>query len=434
MRPSFRGIAKMLIILSCMLLTGCYDATEIDDLAYASAIGLDKGTTNELRMTLQIMVPTAIAGGGGSGDSGGVGGKETSTVTTIETPTVYSGFTMINNYLTKQINVSHAKLLVISEDLAKEGIGQYIHALIRGREFRGTIHVAVSKCKAEDYIKEVKPILEANVSKYHELRHSSYQYTSFTTSSQLIDFYLRQECTCSQAVANLVDKSKYKSTDEFTNDESTYMKKGRTKPLEGDYLAGGIPQVGEVKNEVMGLAVFDGDKMVGELDGEETTFFLMLSGQFKRAYITFTDPLVNDQYIVLDVRQRGAPRKNTILQNDMPYCEAELSLEADILSIQSEINYESVENLPILERAAEDFIRTGIYRFLEKTTKELNSDICAFGMELKKKMMLWEDWERINWLSRYKDASFNINVKMHIRRTGLIIRTSPDFSSKGKNY
>ena len=40
-------------------------------------------------------------------------------------------------------------------------------------------------------------------------------------------------------------------------------------------------------------------------------------------------------------------------------------------------------------------------------------------------MMLWEDWERINWLSRYKDASFNINVKMHIRRTGLIIRTSP---------
>ena len=60
----------MLIILSCMLLTGCYDATEIDDLAYASAIGLDKGTTNELRMTLQIMVPTAIAGGGGSGDSG----------------------------------------------------------------------------------------------------------------------------------------------------------------------------------------------------------------------------------------------------------------------------------------------------------------------------------------------------------------------------
>ena len=43
---------------------------------------------------------------------------------------------MINNYLTKQINVSHAKLLVISEDLAKEGIGQYIHALIRGREFR----------------------------------------------------------------------------------------------------------------------------------------------------------------------------------------------------------------------------------------------------------------------------------------------------------
>lgn len=197
----------ILIILFCGTLTGCYDRKEIDDMAYVTAIGLDKGKTNFVKMTLQIAVPKAIGGGG---DEGGGGGDGSTTITTVETPTLYSGLNMINNYISKRINMSHAKVVVFSEEMAREGIHEYIHAMIRGREFRGSMYVVVARGSAEEYIRSVTPILEVNPTKYYEMNFQAYKYTGFTANAQLINFYLQEECSCSQAVAVLAGVSRYK--------------------------------------------------------------------------------------------------------------------------------------------------------------------------------------------------------------------------------
>jgi len=62
----------LIVILQCIILTGCFDKREPDDMAYPIALGFDKGSTNELRMTMQIAVPTNIAGG----ESGGGGWRK----------------------------------------------------------------------------------------------------------------------------------------------------------------------------------------------------------------------------------------------------------------------------------------------------------------------------------------------------------------------
>ena len=49
-----------LIFLICILLflvSGSYDARGLEDLSYAVAIGLDKGTDNLLRLSLQFSAP-----------------------------------------------------------------------------------------------------------------------------------------------------------------------------------------------------------------------------------------------------------------------------------------------------------------------------------------------------------------------------------------
>ncbi len=418
-------------IILLLAMCGCYDSKEIDDLAYASAIGLDTGKTNELKMTVQIMVPKDIGAGA---EAGGGERARTVTTTTVETPTIYSGLNLINNYISKQLNLSHAKLLVISEELARKGIQKYLYSMIRGRQFRGNMYIAVSKCSAEKYLNNVNPRLEANPSKYFELRHSAFKYTAFTADTTLINLYMQETCTCSQAVATLVSVSRFNSSEEFNMEDSTYRQKNREKPLEGDYEAGHIPQKGEVSDEIMGLAVFDGDTMVGELDGQETTYYLMLVDQFIRAFMTIEDPLDKENYIILDVR----PRKKTVLTTEMikgkPFCNAKLNLEADILSIQSGINYEASENLYILETAAEDFITTEIKRFLEKTSKKYNADICSFGKSLKMRTLLWEDWMKTDWLNKYEDAAFEVEVDLKLRRAGLIIRSQPYFSTEGEEF
>lgn len=412
-----------------LILSGCYDSKEIDDFAYVSAIGLDKGVTNELKMTLQIIIPKLQ--GGENGQGGGSSG-ENQTTTTVETPTIYSGLNMINNYVSKELNLSHAKMLVISEELAREGTIKYVHAMMRGREFRGNMYIVVSKTSAEEYIQNNKAVLEANPSKHHEIQLKSYEYTAFTANTTLIDFYLRQECSCVQAVATLVDVSRFESSKDFNVENSTYKHKERDVPLEGDFTAGNIPQTGESKTEMMGLAVFDGDKMVGELDGEDTGFFLMLIGDFKRAYYTIQDPLEKDYFVVLRVSESRDPSINTYLKGDKPFSNIRINLECDILSIQSGRNYESTKNLHILEAAAEEFFVKGINRFLNETTKQLNADVCGVGRSLKSKYLTWEEWTSVDWLKKYKDTSFKVDVDVKIRRTGLMIRTLPAFSAEGE--
>jgi len=423
----------ILALFAGSMLTGCYDSREIDDMAYVVSLGLDKGKTNELRMTIQIAIPVASGGGGGGEESGGGGeSDESSFITTIETPTIFSGLNMANNYISKQINLSHAKLIVISEELAREGVKNYVNGLMRGREFRGNMFVLVSKGKAEEFIKETKPKFEVNPAKYFELNLMSYRYTGFTANTQLINFYLQEKCTCIQPVAVLGGVSRFKSADDFDLKGSTYLEKGKSAPLEGDFTAGEVPRTGMIKSEFMGLAVFDGDKMVGELDGEETSYYLMLTGNYENSFFTIPDPLVENEYIVLSIREGRPPVKKTTMLGDIPHITAKIKLEADILLIQSGMNYEDPKNVYLLEEAVEEYIKSGMYELLNKTSKEFKSDIFGFGKAIKGTFLTWQEWIDFKWLKRYENATFDVSVDLIIRRPGLMIRSTPIFSSEGE--
>lgn len=57
---NFKKIISIILILVLCLptLTGCYDAVGIEVLAYVIAIGIDKGETNQLKLSLQITTLT----------------------------------------------------------------------------------------------------------------------------------------------------------------------------------------------------------------------------------------------------------------------------------------------------------------------------------------------------------------------------------------
>ena len=55
----------IIMLLIPLLLSGCYGKVELDDLAYAIAIGADiskSGDENEVDITYQIAIPVKIAG------------------------------------------------------------------------------------------------------------------------------------------------------------------------------------------------------------------------------------------------------------------------------------------------------------------------------------------------------------------------------------
>ena len=418
----------LLLTFLCGIVSGCYDRREVDDMAYVIALGLDKGKTNDLRLTLQIAKPVAI--GGGEGGGGGGGGDEASTLISIDTPSIFSGLNMANSFLSKQVNLSHAKVIVFSKELAEEGLEKYINAIPRARELRPNMFVLIARNSAEGYIEEVKPALETNPAKYYDLNMRAFVYTGFTANTIFHNFYAQSKATYRQPVATLAGVNENKSTEDFDLGESTYEKKGRHKPLEGDFLAGNLPKISKVKAEVLGLAVFNGTRMVGELDGEETTFHLMTSGEYIQSFMTIPDPNEADSKVVLRIKESRKPVHKVDIVEGKPKIYTKIMLEADIQALQSGINYEDVENLKTLEMAYANHIKEGIERYLDRTAREFESDICGFGNHAKAKFLTWQQWMDLKWLSRYKDSTFEVDVDIKIRRPGLVIRTMPILSSE----
>ena len=101
-----------LVLLSSFFLSGCYDYIEPNDLAYVVAVGIDKGTNENLfNYTLQFARPTQISGG--SSEEGGSGEKTIGTVK-VEAPSIYSAVNVANHVISKTFTLSHTKIIVIS--------------------------------------------------------------------------------------------------------------------------------------------------------------------------------------------------------------------------------------------------------------------------------------------------------------------------------
>lgn len=418
LRISIRFTAMIMLLLTATSLTGCFDQREIDELAYPMAIGLDLGEANKLRLTIQLAAPLSI--GSGEGGEGGGGGGESTSIITVDTPSLYSGLNLINNIISKEIIMSHAKVVVISRKLAQSGISKYMHALQRGREFRSDAFVVVSDNPPDEYLRNVKPTLESNPSKYYELILGK-TFTSFYPSVRMHDFYNKNESDSVEPVAVFTGLGKYESTDRLKN--ASRDDDGGTPRPEGEYRAGDIPIVADQKNEIMGTAVFKDGKMVGMLNGKETSCFQMITGEYNHSYWTLPDPYSENDIIVMDIYQRKKPEIAVSLANGKASVHYTLDLEGDFTAIQSNLNYEDFPE--IIERNTVAMMENEILKLLERTRDEFNSDICGAGNFVKGKFTTWAAWKSYNWADHFKETEFRIDVKLKMRRTGLMIKSIP---------
>lgn len=222
----------LILILIPFLITGCYNKKELDNLAYVIAIGADKGEGNELTVTYQIAIPIKIAG------EGNEIGKSTYTTYTVTAPSLYIANSKVNALTSKEVNLSHLNLVLYGEDLAKEDLGGHINSLISNVAIRPRTPVAICKGTAEDFLSNVKPVLETSPARYYVLMLSTFNYSNESAGTEVLYFYTSAQSPCKDAVAVMAS---------LKEDESS------SSGEEGK------------EAEFRGLAAFSGSKMVGEI-------------------------------------------------------------------------------------------------------------------------------------------------------------------------
>ncbi len=421
----------LLIIPVLITFSGCTsDSAEVDDQVYTLVLGADKGIDNKIRLTVQY--PTYKGGGGGSEKKGGGGESDKekglvsgTIVTTVEAPSLLEAINLMNTATARRISMVHTKAIIFSEQFAREGIENYLEPIARFRESRRIMQVIVCKGTAEDFIKSNEALIGESVAKSMELMFKQYENNGFFPLTPFHKFYSDSLSPYGQAYTIYAGVNDFKNLKQGENTgNSPFI-------LESGIEPGKLPRSGDSKVEYLGSAAFNGGQMVGSLNCYETRYFQMVTGDFKRGTITIEDKNSPGTAIPLDVRLGRAPRIKTHFENDTPVVDVVLKIEADLGAIQSRIEYERLDRIEELNSQIETVILKGVKKTIERTQKEIGSDIFGFGRYIARHFATIQEFEQYNWLAHYREAIVNVRVDANVRRTGLMIGSSP---IRGSDY
>ena len=410
-----RAARLLSVILLALALAGCWGSRETDDLAYVLVVGFDKGPDRNVIVTFQIANPIATAGTAtGSGGGGGGGQSNEPLITTsIVQRLPLAAFNLANVERSREISLLHTAAYVFSEELAREGIGQYLLPVNRFRETRGTALVLICRGKARDFIEKHKPKLEASPAKLYQHLIGLNRVHGLSVTTQYSKFYSQLKSGSVQPTAPLAAISEKAVT------------AGKPQPDRlGDYLAGNLPS-NKGEAQFLGAAVFRGDKMVGAITGDETRYLNMLTGNIVRSFIAVRDPKSDQDALGITLRQARKPVVKVRFTPERPVIDVEVFVEPDISGLGSGINYESVELKPVLEKKLKDLFEQRCRQLVAKSQEEYRSDIFSFGHEAKKQFLTVQEWRDFNWSEAYPRAEVNVKVNVKVRRTGLMVKTSP---------
>lgn len=420
-RAIFRIFVLVVILfvsaVSCLSLCGFANIKCINDFAYVLALGLDKGTSEPLRLTFQIAIPTTM--NSASGDAA----SQDSSITTIECSSIESGINILNDYLSKEVTLRHCKVLVFSEELVSESIFPYLNSLFNDVDLRPTCSIFISRSDTTSFLTASGTHFQGLTAKSYELTSESIRYNGYIANSRLGTFFSSVHDTFSQGFATLVSVNNSDTTKQVSDLVPSINAIGSNS--NSNHLAGeSTVNLNQDSAEHLGIAVFKRGQFVGELTALETLCHLFVTNKLDEAHVAIPDPFQNDQYLDILLSSKRKTKNKVRIINGSPFIQVDIALEAKLLSINSKEDYSSEEITQLIEDYASRYFKQNTLEYLYTTAKIYQSDIAGFGSKAASHFLFWDDWLEYDWLNRYQDAFFQVNVDFQVHSSSFLQRIS----------
>lgn len=391
----------IVIIVFLLAFSASYSSLNIDNLAYVVALGIDSTEDNNLQVTFQFSTPVSIESGE----------KPTPIINTLTASSISNATNIMNSYLGTPASFSHCKVIVFSEQIAKQGISDEIYTLINDTQVTPASNIVVSKCDAKTYLEQTTPELENLVSKYYETFENSSKNTGYIPDATIGDFFNDLTSRTREPYAILGGVNAESRNDENSTTSQNNLKANMTSIS------------GKNGSENFGVAVFKEDTLVGELNAFESVAFQNIRNNIDRFLISVHDP--ENENNTLDIYM--TPAKNTSIKVDTstqtPYIEVSCKFTGRIYSMSENSKYLSPDVLDSVSKSCDSYLESLFTEYLYKTSKEFNSDINSFGTYALKNFFTTSDLENYNWLENYRNAFFKVNVDSSVKSGMLITET-----------
>jgi spore germination protein KC len=367
-----------MILLVFVILCGCWDRTEINDLAFVTATALDLSDDGNVLCSLQIAIPASTE----EGNRGG--GKDNQFfIISAEGKDGNEIHRKLQKKSSRILFLSHRSVIFISERLAKHGINDVLDIFTHDPRNRLKTYIMVVKGgEGRNILKMNHPLEQVSIEAVKEMEISGED-----LAVTLRDFFIAYASEGVHPVVGTIEADIHsKDTDK------------------------------EIFN-FAGAGVFKDFKLYGLLNEKETLGLLWVTDKLKTGRITTNLPKGGEVGLVLNHADRKIITKTL---NDSVQFKIQLEGQGSLVENTSSLDINEPKNLKIIKKALEDAVKKQVQDFLFKIQKKYKVDSVGFGQEIYKNYP--DKWAVLKnqWDTRFPEANITIEVNLTIKGAGMV--------------
>jgi len=378
-------LLKYSLLLTMLVISGCWDRTEINDLAFVMGTALDLTDDGNILCTLQVAIPSAYSGG----SSGGGGGmQEKHFIISAEGKNGNDIHRLLQKESSRRLFFSHRSIVLISERLAKHGIQDTLDIFTHDPRNRLKTYIMLVKGGDAKTILQMKyPLKQIPIEAVKEIEGSGDD-----LAVTLRDFYISLLTEGLNPVIGVIEPA---------------------------------INVNEMQRQASfrftGAAAFKNLKLSGLLDERETLGYMWVTDKLKFSRLTAKLPEGNGE---VGIMLTHADRKIiTQIQQESVKFKIVLDGQGSLVENNSSLNISEPKDLKIMKEALEDASKRLVEDILFKIQKKYKVDCVGFGQEVyKNNPELWTTLKD-KWEGQFPETDIQVEVNLTIKGAGMVNST-----------
>lgn len=362
----------LLLIAGTLFLSGCWNYREIENLAMVSGFAIDKGTQgHKYHVTFEFLDL--------SGEQMGSKLLET------EGDTVFDAVRNATSKNQKKLLFSDCKVVVISKDLALEGITPLLDFINRDTEPRLTITPIISEENTAGEILRQKPV-----------------------TNQLICLEIDQILIQNSSSLSEAPRVKLYQVNNMLAGEGTSLI---------------LPSIKIAKEqtpttlELAGTALFKKDRLTGFLNRDQSKFLLFIKDQIHGGLL-LTNPDSGNRKIALEILENQT-KITPVIKNNLLSIKIDIKMVCALGEDQTLKDYFTVEGIKKVEKSAGKVLETGVLDLIKTAKDQYGSDIFGFGNLAYQNDPQWWEQAKPNWEQTFRTLNVSVTADVKINNTAV---------------
>ncbi len=371
--------------------TGCWDRRELNDLGIVVGMGIDKAG-KQYDVSFQVVNPKEVAA-----KKGGFGSTPV-IVYRASGHTINEAMREVTTASPRRFYTAHLRVVVISEAIARDGMGNVLDLLSRDWEMRTDFNLVVTKgTSAADALRVLTPLESIPASgmfKSLEMSEKVWAPTLGVTLDRLIN--------------DLVSEGKHPVLTGLQVRGERAV--GRTKK--------NITEIEpSVSLKYFGLAVFKRDKLIGWLNEDESKGYNYIRNNVRGTVGHMACP--EGGKVALQVVRSKTKLKGRVVDGN-PSIDVEVRIEANVGEVECRIDLTKMQTIAELEKRSRQKMEKVIKTAIANVQKKYKVDIFGFGEEIHRADP--KAWKRLkhHWDKEFTKLPVNVTVETKIRRLGTV--------------